>query len=328
MNEVLTTNTLYPTSQTFLINLASGFHQIQVNPEDIEKTAFSTEGGHYEFKRMPFGLKNAPSTIQRFMDNVLRGLQNEIWYNKVSKTNLGHVITRERVKPNPDKMSVIKNFPLTRTQKDIKSFLGLLGYYRRFIRDFAKITKPMTKCLKKDASVINDEDFLKSFNTAKSILINQPILQYPDFNKEFILTSDASTVAIGAVLSQGTIPSDKPIAYASGILNETESRYSTIEKELLAIVWACKHFRPYLYGRKFTIYTHHRPLIWLFSLKEPNSKLVHWRLKLEEYDYKIIYKKGKYNTNADCLSRITLNALEDESVISNPGDKISRRQYY
>lgn len=343
------------------LDLASGFHQILVDPEDIEKTAFSTEGGHYEFKRMPFGLKNAPCTFQRVMDNVLRGLQNEICsvylddiiifstsleehldriklvFDRLRESNfkiqldkseflkknvqyLGHIITQEGVKPNPEKISIIKNFPIPKTQKDIKSFLGLLGYYRRFIRDFAKITKPMTKCLKKNATVIHDEEFIKSFNTAKEILTNDPILQYPDFSKEFILTTDASNVAIGAVLSQGTIPSDKPVAYASRTLNETETRYSTIEKELLAIVWACKHFRPYLYGRKFTIYTDHRPLIWLFNLREPSSKLVRWRLKLEEYDYKIIYKKGKYNTNADCLSRIVLNALENESILNNPGD--------
>src|SRR5699024_8084703 len=143
---------------------------------------------------------------------------------------------------------------------------------------------------------------------------------YPDFSKPFILTTDASDYALGAVLSQGNVPSDKPIAYASRTLNESECRYSTIEKELLAIVWACKYFRPYLFGRKFKIYTDHRPLVWLFSLKEPNSKLVRWRLKLEEYDYEIIYKKGKQNSNADSLSRVQLNMLENESVVNHPGE--------
>lgn len=343
------------------LDLASGFHQIEVNPEDVQKTAFSTEGGHFEFRRMPFGLKNAPSTFQRVMDNVLRGLQNETClvylddiiifstslqehierlrsiFDRLRKSNLklqldkseflqtsvqylGHVITPNGVKPNPEKISAIKNFPIPKTQRDIKSFLGLLGYYRRFIPNFAKITKPMTKCLKKNAKIIHDNDFLECFKTCKNILTNDPILQYPDFSKPFILTTDASNFALGAVLSQGTVPNDKPIAYASRTLNETETRYSTIEKECLAIVWACKQFRPYLYGRKFKIYTDHRPLTWLFSLKEPNSKLVRWRLRLEEFDYDIIYKKGKFNVNADCLSRITVNALENESIINNPGE--------
>ena len=145
-------------------------------------------------------------------------------------------------------------------------------------------------------------------------------MQYPDFSKKFILTTDASNVALGAVLSQGNLGSDKPIAFASRTLNESEQKYSTIEKELLAIVWACKYFRPYLFGRKFIIYTDHRPLIWLFNLKEPNSKLVRWRLRLEEFDYEIAYKKGKYNTNADALSRVQINAIETESMIANPGD--------
>ena len=122
------------------------------------------------------------------------------------------------------------------------------------------------------------------------------------------------------MLSQGTPPNDNPIAFASRTLNETEQKYSTIEKELLGIVWACKYFRPYLYGRKFKIFTDHRPLVWLFNLKEPNSKLIRWRLKLEEYDYEIIYKKGKLNTNADALSRINLNAIETDSILNQPGD--------
>lgn len=343
------------------IDLASGFHQIEVDPQDIPKTAFTTEGGHYEFKRMPFGLKNAPSTFQRVMDNVLRGLQNEICvvylddiliystslqehierltliFKRLREHNfkiqldkseflrkevsyLGHVVTPEGVRPNPDKITAIKNFPIPKTQKEIKSFLGLLGYYRRFIKNLAKITKPLTRCLKKDGKIIHDQEFVNCFNTCKNILTNDPVLQYPDFTKPFILTTDASNFAIGAVLSQGEIPQDRPVAYASRTLNDTETRYSTIEKELLAIIWACKYFRPYLYGRKFKIYTDHRPLMWLHNLKEPNSKLMRWRLRLEEFDYQIIYKKGKFNTNADCLSRISINALENESIINNPGD--------
>jgi hypothetical protein len=137
--------------------------------------------------------------------------------------------------------------------------------------------------------------------------MNDPILQYPDFTQEFNLTTDASNYAIGAVLSQGKIGSDKPIAYASRTLNDNEVNYSTIKKELLSIVWATKYFRPYLFGRKFHIVTDHKPLTWLMSLKEPNSRLVRWRLRLEEFDYDIIYKKGKLNSNADALFRIEIN---------------------
>lgn len=343
------------------LDLANGFHQIEMEPEDVHKTAFSTDTGHYEFKRMPFGLRNAPASFQRVMNNVLRGLQNEICcvylddviiystslqehierlkliFERFRQSNfkiqldkseflhkevnyLGHLITKEGVKPNPDKIQAVKNFPIPKTPRDIKSFLGLAGYYRRFIKDFAKIAKPMTLCLKKNAKVEHSPAFLSSFNHLKNLLINSPILKYPDFTQPFVLTTDASNTALGAVLSQSTPPNDHPVAYASRTLNETEQRYSTIEKELLAIVWACKYFRPYLFGRKFQIYTDHRPLVWLFNVKEPGSKLIRWRLKLEEYDYTIIYKSGKQNTNADTLSRIPLNALETESILNNPGD--------
>lgn len=171
------------------LDLASGFHQIEMNESDIPKTAFNTENGHYEFLRMPFGLKNAPATFQRVMDNILRGITNEMCavylddiivfssslqehiekltavFNRLRESNfklqldkseflrkevayLGHVVTPEGVKPNPDKISAITKFPLPSTTKQIKGFLGLLGYYRRFINNFAKLTKPLTKCLK------------------------------------------------------------------------------------------------------------------------------------------------------------------------------------
>lgn len=343
------------------LDLANGFHQIEMEEQDIAKTAFSTDTGHYEYLRMPFGLKNAPATFQRVMNNILRGLQNETCFvylddiiicstslqehvEKLRKVfirlrdakfkiqldkseflqpevqYLGHIVTKDGIKPNPDKISAVKNFPLPKTQKDIKSFLGLIGYYRRFIKDFAKITKPMTSCLKKDMKVLHSPQFIEAFQHCKQLLINAPILQYPDFSKTFIVTTDASNFAIGAVLSQGTIPNDKPIAYISRTLNESETRYSTIEKELLSIVYACKIFRPYIFGRKFIIYTDHRPLVWLFNLKEPNSKLVRWRLRLEEYDYEIRHRKGSQNNVADALSRIQLNVYENESIINNPGD--------
>lgn len=338
------------------LDLASGYHQVEMHPPDIEKTAFNVENGHYEFLRMPFGLKNAPSTFQRTMDNILRGIQNEFClvylddiiifstslqehithikkvFQRLRETNfkiqldkseflkkevayLGHIVTPFGVKPNPDKIRAIKNYPIPKTTKEIKGFLGLLGYYRKFIRDFAKITKPITKCLKKGAQIIHNSEFIQCFETCRNLLINQPLLQYPDFTKEFILTTDASNYAIGAVLSQGEIGRDLPVAYASRTLNESEINYSTIEKELLAVVWATKYFRPYLFGRRFTIVSDHKPLQWLFSLKEPNSKLIRWRLRLEEYDYKIVYKKGKCNKNADALSRIELNTNELENYI-------------
>lgn len=343
------------------LDLASGFHQIEMHSKDIAKTAFTVEGGHYEYIRMPFGLKNAPSTFQRVMDNVLTDLVGKIClvylddiiifstslqehienlqlvFEKLQKSNfkiqlnkseflkneiayLGHIVTTSGIKPNPEKIQVIQNFPIPRTQKEIKRFLGLLGYYRKFIKDFAKLAKPFTECLKKGRKIDLNEKYIETFEVCKHILTNDPILQYPDFSQPFILTTDASKFAIGAVLSQGQIGNDKPICYASRTLCESETNYSTIEQELLAIVWATKYFRPYLFGRKFKIVTDHKPLTWLMSLKEPNSKLIRWRLKLEEFDYEIVYKKGRLNSNVDTLSRIKINNPNVNTIEVNTND--------
>lgn len=254
------------------LDLASGFHQIEMHPKDIPKTAFSVDHGHYEYSRMTFGLKNAPATFQRVMDNMLRehigknvlvymddiiifssSLQEHIEtlrkvFTKLREHNfktqldkceflhkeiefLGHIVTTEGIKPNPKKIEVIKNFPIPKTVTEIKSFLGLLGYYRKFIKDFSKITKPLTQCLQKDQRIdINNTEYKRCFEYCKTLLTHDPILQYPDFTKPFVLTTDASNYAIGGVLSQGNIGSDKPICYASGTLTKSEQNYSTIEK--------------------------------------------------------------------------------------------------
>lgn len=130
----------------------------------------------------------------------------------------------------------------------------------------------------------------EAFNTLKDLLTSEPLLQYPDFTKPFVLIIDVSNDALGAIPSQGPIGRDLPIAYASRTFINAEKNYSTTQKELLPIVWGCKQFRQYLYGRKFTIVTEHKPLTWVFNVKDPSSRLIRWRLKLEYYD--MIYKPG------------------------------------
>lgn len=337
------------------LDLASGFHQIPLKKEDIPKTAFSTPLGHYEFTRMPFGLKNAPSCFQRLMNTVLTGIQGikcfvylddiiiyasslkdhedklVTVFNQLKSANLklqpdkceflrqeicylGHVISENGVKPNPEKLKVLKEYVPPKSPKQIKQFLGLVGYYRRFIPNFSKISQNLTKLLRKDVKFEWGTNQQNAFEELIKCLMMEPILQYPDFNKEFNLTVDASNYALGAILSQKHGDKLLPIAYASRTLNRAEGNYSTTEKECLAIVWAVKHFRPYLYGRKFIIYSDHKPLHWLFNVKDPGSRLVRWRLKLEEYDYEIQYKKGSTNNQADCLSRLQTNPIETEEI--------------
>jgi hypothetical protein len=235
---------------------------------------------------MPFGLKSAPSTFQRMMNNVLSELigdrclvyMDDILitgetlkehnsklrgvFQKLREYNLniepdkcellkelnylGHIVTPEGVRSDENKIKAVIEFPTPKTQKDIKSFLGLAGYYRKFIVDFSAIARPLTNLLKKENEWKWTEQEQASFELLKFKLTSTPVLQYPDFSKPFILTTGTSGYAIGAILSQGKLGQDKPVAYTSRTLNKAELNYATVEKELLTIVWACKHFRPYL----------------------------------------------------------------------------------
>ncbi|XP_022819396.1 uncharacterized protein LOC111351609 [Spodoptera litura] len=236
-------------------------------------------------------------------------------------TYLGHIIGQNGVQPNPDKVRAVTEFPTPKSPKDIKSFLGLVSYYRRFIQDFSKLAKPLTNLLKKDVPFIWENTQQLSFESLKDKLVSAPVLAYPDFSQPFILTCDASNYAISAILSQGQISQDRPIAFASRTMNKAECNYSVTEKECLAILFGTKVFRPYLYGNRFSIVTDHKPLQWLFNCKDPGSRLIRWRLKLEEFEYDIKYKKGKINSNADALSRFPVNPVQPEST-SNSESKI------
>lgn len=175
----------------------------------------------------------------------------------------------------------------------------------------------MTKQLKGKKPVQINAEFLEAFEICKTLLTNDPILKFPEFDKPFILKTDASNFAIGAVLSQGSLNNDKPSCYASRTVSDVEINYSTIEKEMLAIIWAVKYFRPYLYGNKFTIVTDHEPLTWLMNFKEPSSKILRWRIQLMEYDFDIIYKKGSQNVLADAPYRIDHEVHTNEVVATD-----------
>lgn len=327
------------------LDLAKGYHQIKMNPDDIHKTAFVTPKGLYEYVRMPFGLKNAPATFQRLMNEVLREYINKICvvylddilifstslqehivnirkiFNKLSEHNLkvqfdkcsflrketeflGHVLTDQGMKPNPNKIKCIEEYPLPTSEKQLRGFLGVTGYYRKFIEGYARLAQPMTKYLKKENSLNpNDPEYITAFENLKKNIINHPILKFPNFAKPFELTTDASNYAIGAVLTQDK----QPVCYASRTLNEHERNYSTTDKEFLAIVWAVNYFRPYLWGQKFKIKTDHLPIKYLnkkYSGKEFSQRTQRWLLKLQEYQFEIEYLKGRENKVADFLSRI------------------------
>lgn len=192
----------------------------------------------------------------------------------------------------------------------------MANFYRRSVPNFSTSEKPLRDITHKDSQFCWNTDCEAAFDTLKTILTNPPILIYPDFNEHFFLTTDASGTTLGAVLSQIRDSLDMPIVFASRILSPTERRYSTIEREGLAIVWAVRNFRCYLLGRKVILYTDHQPLVHFFKTSLESNRLENFKYKLSEFDFDIKYKPGKQNVVADALSRIPEeNSLTDKSNI-------------
>lgn len=230
---------------------------------------------------------------------------------------LGHVITRDGIKANPKKIVTIKEYPRPTNVKKLQSFLGLCAYFRRYVNNFAKIAKPLTTLLKKDTPFVWTNTQQDSFDKLKSALANEVTLAFPNFDELFYVTTDASDMAIGAMLSQGELPNDRPIYFYSKTLNDTQKRYSTIEKELLAIVEAIKAFRVYLYGRFFILITDHKALCYLFNMKNCGSRLFRHKLDLLDYNFKILYRPGAQNHVADALSRIDPLSVDEVLEVEN-----------
>lgn len=246
---------------------------------------------------------------------------------------LGYIVTADGIKADPKKVRAISEMPPPTSVKELKRFLGMTSYYRKFIQDYAKVAKPLTNLtrglyanIKSSQSskvpITLDETALQSFNDLKSILCSSEILAFPCFTKPFHLTTDASNWAIGAVLSQDDQGRDRPIAYISRSLNKTEENYATIEKEMLAIIWSLDNLRAYLYGAgTIKVYTDHQPLTFALGNRNFNAKLKRWKARIEEYNCELIYKPGKSNVVADALSRIPpqLNQLSTD-LDANPED--------
>lgn len=327
------------------LDLASGYWQVDMAEEDRRKTTFTTRNGLFQFKVMPFGLCNAPSTFERLMELELAGLQ---WVtclvyiddiiifastvdehltrlgqvlDRLRRANLklkprkchlfkrevaylGHVVSDKGVATDPEKVNKVKNWPTPRCLKDLRSFLGLCSYYRRFIEGCSRIARPLFKLVEKEAEFVWTDECENAFQELKTKLTTAPILAYPSREGKFILDTDASDFAIGAVLSQVQEGHERVIGYASRTLNKHEKNYAVTRKEMLAVVNFVHYYRHYLTGRPFTVRTDHGSLRWLKQFKEVNGQTARWIARLDTYDMTIEHRPGRNHGNADALSRI------------------------
>ncbi|CAM5174954.1 unnamed protein product [Natator depressus] len=300
----------------------------------------------YEFNVLPFGLRNAPTTFQRLVDGLLVGLGEyavaylddvaifsdswaehlehlqkvverireagltvkakkcQIGLNRV--TYLGHQVGQGTINPIQAKVDAIHKWPVPKSKKQVQSFLGLAGYYRRFVPQYSQIATPLTDLTKKKQpnAVQWTEECQKAFNQLKASLMSDPVLRAPDFDKPFLVTTDASKRGVGAVLMQEAPDQEfHPVVFLSKKLSERESNWSVSEKKCYAIVYALEKLRPYVWGRRFHLQTHHAALQWLHTATGNNKKRIRWSLALQDFDFNIQHISGASNKVADALSR-------------------------
>nr|XP_025035341.1 uncharacterized protein LOC112544063 [Pelodiscus sinensis] len=341
------------------LDLTKGYWQIPLSPEAQAKTAFATPFGLYQFRNMPFGLHGAAATFQRLMNQVLREHQDyaaayiddivifsESWeehlghitnvlgalrkagltanpkkcqFGRAEVSYLGYTVGRGKLKPLVDKVQAVRDHPVPTTKRKVRQFLGLAGYYRRFIPNFSSLAAPLTDLTRKGQPerVRWTPTCEGAFRELKDRLVSAPVLAQPDFNKPFTLQTDASEVGLGAVLTQEEGGEEHPILYLSRKLFPRERGYATVEKEALALKWAIDSLRYFLVGDEFTVVTDHAPLQWMQQMKDTNPRILRWYLSLQPYQFRVIHRPGTNNGNADWLSRVA-ESSETETASGAP----------
>lgn len=325
-------------------DLLKGFWQIPMTHRAREVSAFITPTGLYSYTVMPFGLRNSASTFQRLMNKVIGDMcgcavylddvvvYSDTWEGHVERieelftrlagarltvnlakcefaratvTYLGRVVGQGEVRPVQAKVHAVEQFPVPVTKKELMRFLGLVGYYRCFCRDFSSVVAPLTNLLRKDVKFVWSSLCQQAFDQVKSLLCDAPVLAAPCLQKPFELFVDASGVGAGAVLTQrDQLGICRPVSYFSKKFNKHQLNYSVIEKETLALILALQHFNVYVNGNaNIVVHTDHNPLTFLSTLNCPNQRLIRWSLFLQSYNLDVRYIKGTENVVADALSR-------------------------
>jgi hypothetical protein len=227
---------------------------------------------------------------------------------------LRHVISERGIEVDKAKVEMVEQLPPPTDVKSLRSFLGHAGFYRRFIKDFSKITKPLTHLLQKDVAFDFDEKCLAAFRTFKSALVSAPIIQPPDWSQPFDIMCDASDYVVGAVLGQRNEGRVHVVYYASKTLNEAQLNYATTEKELLVVVFSFEKFRSSIVNSKVIVYTDHAAIKYLLAKKDAKPRLIRWILLLQEFDVEIRDKKGVENIVADHLSKMNRGQDDNDPI--------------
>ncbi|KAK7889395.1 hypothetical protein WMY93_024955 [Mugilogobius chulae] len=343
------------------IDLANAYYQLPLHEESRDLTAFITHDGLFRFCRVPYGLASAPSAFQKMMADILKdvpGVQNYlddlIVYGKTQNEHdrnldsvlcklkdaglvlndkkchfrkpclrfLGHIITADGILPDKEHIDAVTNAPPPSDAATLRSFLGLVSWYSKFLPNFATVVAPMRDCANNKDSFIWTAEAQTSFEEIKKLLVNSPALTLFDPALPVVISTDASDYGLGAVFTQvqpdGT---EKPVAFASRTLTNAERKYSTVEKEALACVWATEKWRTYLWGRRFTLRTDHQALTTLLSTKgmgRAGMRIARWSARLLCFDYSVVYRPGSQNYTADCLSRLPLPMSADIASDTEP----------
>lgn len=378
------TFTLLSGSKWFtVLDLKSGYYQLEVEPADRPKTAFTTPFGTWQFRRMPQGLTNSPATFQRTMEKVMKGINlqevvaflddliifsdsleeheervmkvlkriadfglklspSKCKFFQTSVRYLGHVISAQGIQPDPDKVAAVKEWPQPQTAKELRSFLGFTGYYRRFVRDYARIVRPLNDLLKGDLAPRHKGPnhwprkqtqplgtkwtpaCQAAFDLIIEKLTSSPVLAFSNWQLPYVLHTDASMTGLGAALYQVQDGQTRVVAYASRGLSKSEKNYPVQKLEFLALKWAISEkFHDYLYGASFKVLTDNNPLTYVLTSAKLDATSHRWLAALSLYNFDIHYKSGQHNVDADGLSRRPHGPAQDDEESQDTDQRIS-----